>query len=246
MHKKLIVVDSGNVMHKAIFAFSANSAIIPTYTYLRMIIGYFKKIGVTLDDKVIIAEDFGSWRKEIDSNYKRQRKALREQRESPEWWQINYDDFNKFIPKLNKCLPWHFCRAYKIESDDWASVAVRFIDAEEKILISADADWQQLCVLPNVKIFSPYTKAYKIIKNPEQILLNKIRGDKVDNLLTVPQTEAEWEKRKMIVDLLSLPLHIEQMIRPVIETLPEKKLYLHKMPYKSCRIELEKMYNLEG
>ena len=50
----------------------------PPSTYLKMVVGYLKKIGVTLDDKVIMAEDYGSWRKEIDKNYKAHRKAFRE------------------------------------------------------------------------------------------------------------------------------------------------------------------------
>ena len=245
MFKKLVVIDSGNIMHKAIFAFRNNSQVPCVYTYFRMIIGYLKKIGVTLDDKIIICEDYGSWRKDIDKNYKAQRRDFRESKESAEWWSEVYGEFNNFIPKLEQCLPWNFCRAYKMEADDWASIAIRFIEAEEKIMISSDEDWQMLCTLPNVKVFSPYTKKYKIIKNPEKILLKKIKGDVSDNLLEAPKTEAEFEKRKLIVDLISLPQYIEQIIRPVIESLPIKNLYLNKIPFRTCREEIRKLYKLE-
>jgi len=244
--KKLIVVDSGNIMFKSIFAFRNSPQCPPTYTYLRMIIGYLKKIGITLDDKVVIAEDYGSWRKDIDKNYKAQRKDFRESKESAEWWTEVFNNFNDFLPKLEICLPWNFVKIYKMESDDIASCAVRFIEAEEKILISSDEDWQQLCTLPNVKVFSPYSKQYKLIKNPEKILLKKIRGDISDNLLTVPKTEAEFEKRRMIVDLIHLPLHIEQIIKPVIDTLPIKNICLNKIPYKTCKTEIIKLYKLEN
>ena len=244
MFKKLVVIDSGNIMHKAIFAFRNNSQVPCVYTYFRMMIGYLKKIGVTLDDKVIIAEDFGSWRKDIDKNYKAQRKDFRESKEDASWWAEVYGEFNDFIPKLEQCLPWNFVKIYKMEADDVASIAIRYLEAEEKILISSDEDWQMLCVIPNVKVFSPYSKKFKIIKNPEKILLKKIKGDISDNLLEAPKTEGEWQKRKMIVNLIELPQYIEQLIIPVIQSLPLKNLYISKVPFRTCQEELKKLYHL--
>ena len=243
---KLIVVDSGNIQFKSIFAFRNAPTVSVTYLYLIQIISYLKKLGVTLDDTVIIAQDYGSWRKDIDPVYKAQRKAAREAKEDKDFWDEMFKEFNEFFPKLEECMPWHFIKIYKMESDDIASCAVRFIEAEDKILISTDEDWQMLCTFPNVKVFSPYSKKFKIIENPEKILLKKIRGDKSDNLLTVPKTDAEYDKRKMIVDLTHLPLHIENIIRPVIETLPMKNLYLNKVPSRYCAMQLKKLYNLEG
>jgi hypothetical protein len=245
MIKKLIVIDWGGITHRAIFAYRNNPQIPFTYTMLRMVIGYLKKIGANLDDKILCAEDFGSWRKEIDSEYKGQRKAFREEKETAEWWAEVYKKANEFTDKLSQCLPFNFVKIYKCEADDIASIAVRYLTAEEKILITSDADWEQLCIIPNTKIFSIHTKKFKIIKNPEKILLKKIHGDISDNLLTVPQTEAEYEKRRMIVDLINLPNHIEQIIKPVIETLPIKPIYINKVPFYTCQLELKKMYNLE-
>lgn len=243
---KLIVVDSGNIMHKAIFAFHNSSTIPATYLYMSMLIGYFKKIGVTLDDMVIIAEDYGSWRKEIDKNYKAQRRDYRESKEDADWWSEMYKEFNEFLPKLDKYLPWHVCKIYKCESDDLASIAVRYLNNfDEKILISSDEDWQQLCAIDKVKVFSPYSKKFKIVKNPVAILAKKIKGDISDNLLEVPKTEAEYEKRKMIVNLLALPPHIEQIIKPVIESLTPKNLYVNKIPYYSLRTKIKQLYKLE-
>jgi 5'-3' exonuclease len=242
--KKLICIDWGIITHRAIFAFRNNSQVPFTYTMLRMVIGYLKRIGVDLDSRIIICEDYGSWRKDIDKEYKAQRKAYRESKEDSQWWAEVYKESNEFTTKLEIALPWNFVKIYKMESDDIASVAVRFIEAEEKILITSDEDWSQLCTIPNVKVFSPYTKKFKIIKNPEKILLKKIKGDISDNLLVAPKTEAEFEKRKMIVDLIHLPVHIENIIKPVIETLPMKNIYINKVPFRTCRMELEKLYHL--
>jgi 5'-3' exonuclease len=210
-----------------------------------MVIGYLKKIGITLNDKIICAEDYSSWRKEICKEYKAQRKEFRESKMEASKWAEFYEKFNELMPKLDKCLPWYFIKIYKMEADDIVSCAVRFIDAEEKIIISSDEDWQMLCSIPNVKLFSPYKKKFIEVKNPEKILLKKIKGDVSDNLLTVPKTEAEWEKRKMIVDLINLPIHIDNIIRPIIETLPIKNLYINKIPFRSCREEIIKLYKLE-
>lgn len=242
---KLICIDWGNITHRAIFAFRNNSQVPFTYTMLRMVIGYLKRIGVDLDSRIIICEDFGTWRKDIDKNYKAQRKDYRESKEDANFWKEVYKEANEFTVKLEECMPWNFVKIYHMEADDVASVAIRYLDADEKILISSDEDWQQLCVLPNVKVFSPYTKKYKIVKNPEKILLKKIKGDVSDNLLEAPKTEAEFEKRKMIVDLIHLPIHIENIIRPVIQSLPIKNIALNKIPYRSCREEIRKLYKLE-
>lgn len=285
--KKLIVIDSGNVMHKAIFAIIAqlhakmkkmanennisdfdvsnfdhiwerfyneiqdevkNKQFYLMYgpaTYLLMVIGYLKKIGITFEDTIILAMDYGSWRKDIDTEYKRQRAAMRDEKMPKWWWKEQYNTFNEFFDKFNNYSNWHQIKIYKMEADDVASVAIRKIDADEKIMISSDEDWQQLCVIPNTKVFSPYSKKYKIVKDPESILLKKIyKGDISDNLLTVPQTEKEFAKRKLIVDLLHLPQHIEEPIKQALIDLPMKNLYVNKVPFRRAREGLKKLYKL--
>jgi hypothetical protein len=217
----------------------------PIYTYFKMIISYFKRIGVTLDDKVIIGIDFSSWRKKIDPLYKKQRKAFRESFMPKWWWDKTYKEFNDFIPKLEISLNWNFVKVYDCEFDDIASVAIRQLnDYNNKIIISADEDLQQLCIVPNTKIFSPYSKKYKIVNNPEKILLKKIKGDKSDNLLENPQTIQEYNIRKKIVDLLHLPEEIEKPIKDILLDLPIKQLYLERIPFPSCRKAIKDLYNL--
>lgn len=242
--KKLVVIDSGNLQFKSIFAFRNNSAVPVTYTYLSMMFAYLKRIGVTLDDRIIVACDYGNWRKDIDPLYKQQRKALRESQEDADFWQEMFRAFNEFLPKIEQALPYEFYKIYKREADDIASCAVRYIDADEKVLISSDADWQMLCTIPNTKIFSPYTKKYKIVTNPEAVLAQKIKGDKSDNLLSVPQNEEEYNKRKMIVNLLELPEWVEAPIKDAIFKAVPKKLNISKIPFRTMQERLKKLYNL--
>jgi hypothetical protein len=240
---KLICIDSGNVMFKAIFAFRNTSVVPVTYTYMRMILGYLKRIGTTVDDRVIIAQDFGSWRKKVDPNYKAQRKALREGQEDKDFWDEMFKEFNEFIPKVEPCLPWHFIKIYEMEADDIASVCVRYYNNyDEKILVSSDRDWEMLCQIDKVKIFSTITKKYKIVPAPMKVLMEKIQGDKSDNLLEKPKNEQEYEIRKLIVNLLELPNYIEEPIKEVLSNLLPKSVNWKKIPFRSLKIELEKLY----
>jgi len=243
---KLIVIDHANIMFKSIFAFRNNQAVPVTYLYLSQITGYLKKIGITLDDKIIVGIDYSSWRKEIYPEYKANRKALREKAEDADFWEEMFKEFNEFIPKLDICLPWNFVKIYNCEFDDLASFAVRYLNNyDEAVIISTDEDLHQLCAIPNVKIFSPYSKKYKDVTNPEAILLKKInKGCVVDNIIGVPKTQEEWQIRRTIVSLLTLPTHIEQLIRPVFESLPIKNMYINKIPYRSIREKIIQIYRL--
>jgi hypothetical protein len=210
-----------------------------------------KKIGIEKDTLIIIAQDFGSWRKNLDPNYKAQRKEVRETFEEEQWWKDKYEEINEFIKQLNECLPWHWIKIYRDEADDIASVAVRYYKDKEVVLVSSDKDWEMLLNFENVKIFSPLqnkkTKVakYKDVPFPVKVLLEKIQGDVSDNLLVKPSSEREFEIRKKIVNLLELPDEIEQPIKEQFQNLLPKNLYLHKVPYRSVREEIRKLYQEE-
>lgn len=243
---KIIVLDWGYIMHRAIFSFMRSSQVPATYTAMRIIIACLKKVGVTIEDKVIMACDCGkSWRKIEDTNYKAQRKEYRESKEDADWWKEVYSEFNEFEKKLEPNINWNFVRYWGLEADDWASMISRFYTDREIILVSADKDWEQLCAIKNVKIYSPITKKYKLVKDPVKILMEKIQGDVSDNLLEKPKTEADFERRKRIVNLLELPPHIEQPMRDILNNLPEKSLYLNKLPYHTIRESIKQLYKLE-
>jgi 5'-3' exonuclease len=231
-------------MFRSIFAHRNNPQVPATYTYSRMIIGDLKKVAVTSEDMIIMAQDYGkSWRKDIDKNYKAQRKAKREEAEDAEWWKNIFETFNNFFPLIEKSLPFHFIKVYRCESDDIASVACRYYKNKEIILMSSDKDWEMLLCIPNVTIFSPISKKFKVVPNPMKVLLEKIQGDVSDNLLTKPSSEAEFEKRKKIVDLVNpLPDFVEQPIREQLTHILPKNIYVNKFPFKSIVPDLEKIY----
>lgn len=243
--KKVIILDFGYIQHRAIFAFRHNCAVPVTYTILKMIVGYLKKIGMTPDDLVIVAQDYGSWRKLEDKNYKAQRKDYRESLEDADWWKEVYREVNEFVQKLDTSLCWQICKLYNCEADDWISVACRYYTDREIIIVSSDRDLEQLCYYKNVKIFSPMTKKYKLVKNPMKVLMEKIQGDISDNLIDKPSNEAEFELRKKIVDLINpLPDHIEKPLLDKLKSFLPKNIYLHKLPYKSVSEDIARLYRL--
>lgn len=240
---KILIVDGGNILHRSIFASMVQENVPATYTYLNMMTGYLKQLKVTLDDTVIVAQDFGrSWRKGLDHNYKAQRKEAREGRKSPEWWKEKYTQFDKLFEQLEPAVNWQFVKIWGMESDDIASVAVRYYKDKECICISSDRDWEMLATFENVKIWSPVSKKFKHIPHPMKILLEKIQGDVSDNLLEKPSTDAEFEVRKRIVDLTELPQEVEKPIREALERFMPKNLYIHKIPFMSIQDKFRKLY----
>lgn len=240
---KIVVIDGGNIQFRAIFSYRNNTAVPCVYTYLSMLVGYLKRLNVTLEDTVIIAQDFGSWRKKIDKTYKAQRQDARESKEDKAWWEERYREFNALYDKLKIATPWQWIKIYEMESDDIGSVACRYYKDKEVILISSDRDWEQLAVYENVKIWSPITKKFKVIKDPTKILAEKIQGDISDNLLTKPTSELEFYKRKKIVSLLELPDWVENAIKEEFDKIVPKNLCLSKIPFNTIRDRIQKLYN---
>lgn len=213
---KVILIDWGLFMHTAIFSTVKMTEMRPTYLVIRMIIASLMRVGVDKDDLVIIAVDGrGNWRKDFDSAYKANRPAAREKSgiDFPYW----YKEFDKLLSKLNASTNFCSVKIPKMEADDIISYGVRYFKDNECVIISTDSDFEQLCTFDNVKILSPKTKRYKLIKNPHKILSKKIKREVADNLLTPITSEADYERRKTIVSLLKLPDFVEKQIEEEFE-----------------------------
>ena len=243
---RIIVLDVANIQFRAIFQYRERPQIPATWTFLNMITGYFNRLNVDLQDIVIMAQDFSSWRKEEEKKYKAQREENRLKQEDKAWWDARYKEFNELYKKLDIALPYNFIKLWLCEFDDIASVSCRYFKDKEIIIISSDSDIEQLSYFSNVKIFSPISKKFKDIKNPMKILLNKInKGDKSDNLVEKVNSEMDFEHRKKLVDLISpLPDNIENQIKEALGKIAPKNLYIYKIPYPSIQKKFEKIYNL--
>ena len=106
MRKKVVFIDWNIFVYKAIFSWHrTKNGIPPTYTCLSMIVSCLKRIGLTSDDLIILAIDSpsGSWRKDVDSNYKANRKTLREKHDID--WDKQFKDFRDLLKNLLNASP---------------------------------------------------------------------------------------------------------------------------------------------
>ncbi len=247
---KIVFLDYGIFMHRAIFSWRNNKQIPPEYTCLNMIIASLRRIGVSSNDKIFVACDGRySWRKNIEKEYKANRKEFRESFPDINWKEM-YLRFNNLLDSLDKATDWYILKEENLEADDWMAVGCRFFKDNEIILVTFDADMEQLAIYDNVKIFSPLIKfkggrgAYKIIKNPYKILAKKIEKETADNLVNPILNEEDYEKRKMIVNLIELPDFVEDICIKKYETLPIKGQDLQWLPFqRTIRPKLENLYN---
>jgi len=248
---KVVILDYGMYLHRSIFATLNNPKIPSTYTCLNMMIANLKKIGISPDDRIIVAVDSGkSWRKFIDPTYKANRKEAREK--SPINWTIEYQKFNDLLDSIDMATDWNVIAIEGLEADDIMACGSRFFKDNEVVLVTFDSDLEQMWKYPNVKIFSPIRKckggkgAYKIPPpnfNVYQLLSKKIEKETADNLVNPILTQADYEKRKMIVNLLELPENIENSIKEKLSTLEDKEIHIDLLPFKTIREKFADIYN---
>lgn len=199
---------------------------------------------VTPNDVLVLAVDGRkSWRKEIDSAYKANRKESRDSHVEIDWdyW---FARFEKLEKNLIASTPLHLLQIDRLEADDIISYFCRTFPKNECIILSTDADYLQLQALKNVKMFSPISKKFKITKNPYKELEKKITKEVADNLITPIVTEEDYQRRKLIVNLLELPKYVDEAIEKEIKDINWYKSFnIDKLPYKSLIKKFDLVYN---
>lgn len=241
------------------------------YTFFQMLISLLKRVGVSKEDTVILAGDGrNSWRKFFYPNYKKQRADFRESFKLIDWSK-HYDKIGKVLKAIDEATNFHTIWLsncwnvadilfsgegqkftdedeienvqldYSPEADDVIAVCCKYFKDKEIVIISKDADLEQLCTSERVKFFSMNTKwkggtgVYKEVKNAYKILAKKIeKGDVSDNILpgeTDDNSEKASQIRELIIDLNNLPKWVELPIIEVLNNLPEKSEDFSKLPF---------------
>jgi len=238
---KIIFIDFGLFMFTGIFS-SMNSKMIPTYTTMSMIMGNLKRVGMTENTKVIIAVDSkkGSWRKGLDSNYKANRKESRDKYDFD--WKTWFKKYNNLINNIEVSTPFYTIEIEKLEADDIIAVGCKYFKDTECIIVSSDADYEQLMAYGNVKIFSPKSKQYKVVKNPYGLLAKKIKKEASDNLITPILNEKDYEIRNTIVNLIELPEWVNTSVISQISVLPEKDFNTNLICFSSIKDRFKEIY----
>jgi len=243
MKTKIILIDWNIFAHRAIFATAKNAQMSAEYCCVSMILGCLTRIGVNPEDEIMLALDYGkSWRKSYDYDYKANRKAYRESFANINWKDL-YERMNILRDKLEMSTNWQILKSEGLEADDWCAVASRFFSNNIVVIVSYDKDLEQLLSYDNVRIFSPLTKTYKKVDNPYKCLSEKIKKEASDNLNSPILNEADFEKRNLIVNLLSLPEFVEQPAIEGFRNLELKGEDLDHFPFSNLRQRYENLNN---
>jgi len=237
MNNKIIFIDSSVFMFRAIFAWRKNKSIKPTWQYLNMVFGILKLLNIHDKDLIIIAVDssLGSWRKEVDYNYKSNRKEERNKFTDIDWTYM-FEMFRALLKTLNRTTNFHIIEIDKLEADDIIAHGCKYFKDNECIIVSSDSDFEMLSVYKNVKLFSPISKKYKEVKNPYLILSKKIEEEKTDNLITAIKTEEDYNNRELIVNLINLPDFVTSEVEKILSKLNYTKIFdANSIPFNMCK-----------
>ncbi len=240
---KFVFVDWGHMMFTALMGSLRDVAIPAPYRALSMMIAYLKMVGLTTEDRVIIAVDsnVGSWRKELDPSYRPSHKNQR----LPIDWGKEFTKFKKVLDNLENTTPFHVIEIDRLEADDIIAYGCKKIQAP-CVIISSDSGYEQLYAYENVKVFSPKTKLYKKVSAPYKVLAKKIIRDGSNNLTAKVVSEEDYEIRDKIVNLIRLPTEIEKLVDERLNVLPDKEWNMEDFCYPTLKSRLETIYSQDN
>jgi hypothetical protein len=151
---------------------------------------------------MVLACDGGSWRKEIFPQYKANRKTSRDA--SGLDWKEFFRILSVVRDEVKEHLPYKVVHIQNVEADDIIGTLTEktqnFGEHEPVMIISADKDFIQLQQYPNVRQFSPMTKA--LIKEKDAIkylfehTVGGDSGDGIPNVLSPDNTFVDKIRQK--------------------------------------------------
>lgn len=181
---------------------------------IRLYRSKFKEFG----DLVICCDDKNYWRKDVFPYYKAHRKGDREKSDLD--WSLIFESLNKIRDELKETFPYRVLQVERAEADDIIGVLCKRFgttlnnaDSEKILVLSGDKDFGQLQKYANVEQFSPITKKWIRISNPDKFLKEHIlkgdRGDGVPNFLSNDACIINKERQKPLASK-KLAVWVEQ------------------------------------
>lgn len=213
---KILCIDISEVFFTSVFA-NRRMRMIPgikmvmsiEWLVLRKIFSYIRAYP---DREVYLMGDGkNSWRKEVDPNYKGQRKEQREKYEDIDWDDL-FKRYSQLISTIDTFTPMNVYIDDLLEADDLEAILA--LDGNDLVIFSSDKDLNQLTIYPGVTLISPKKKKVKNkfvvreVTEPLKELDKLVRcGDKADNIPPA-KTEAQKVINNKLVNLISLPQNI--------------------------------------
>lgn len=198
----ILIIDSNELLMKAIFIWRKSKTIPFEYFYLLQLFKYLKMFQY---QKVYLAADKNdSWRKVIFTSYKENRKKLRDSFPDIPWEQI-FKNYDVLLQNINLYTPINSIQIPHLEGDDIISALCHIYKDQNKVVISQDRDLSQLVKIPNTKVYSTRSNKFRTLEEANKIISKKITsGDSSDD---IPKANSLTEKIRnyLLIDLVNLP-----------------------------------------
>ena len=143
---------------------------------------------------ILAVDSKNSWRYEIWSRYKEDRKKKKKKTDDEFPWDTFFEKYQEFLDDIQTCLPWKVIKLDRCEADD--VIGIIAIDTPKKVtIISTDKDFLQLSS-DRVKIYNPMKKQYISHPNPVMFLTEQcLIGQKKDSIFNI-KTPLNWPDGK--------------------------------------------------
>jgi len=198
----MICIDYNNVFIRAITGYvedlkrdDAHIENLIRHVILSGIRDYKTRFRKDFGDDIVIGCDCGPyWRHEIFPHYKLNRKKNRDKSDLP--WDLIKKCMDQMKHDLAEHFPYRVINIKGVEADDVLAVMAREVaiqknrgdgldvsdDPEKTVLISSDKDGFQLMTHPNIRCWSPYTKAFVKLEMSTKEYLRRLilTGDQID------------------------------------------------------------------
>jgi len=244
--QKVLLVDFSVFVHRGIFAWRNVKGHIPaTYYVLNSLFASLKQLKPRKEDLIIFAIDSygkGNWRRDYDPAYKANRKESRDKCGDINWAQ-QFSDMNELLQNINLSTQFIPIQVDRLEADDVISYCCRYYTDKNITILTTDSDMNQLYELGNVKIWSPANKKIREVKNPLGELAKKIQKEATDNLITPVTNKLEYERRKTIVTLLTLPDEIDEALHNIVKDIKQKtEFYPEHIKFQGLRKKYDDIF----
>lgn len=176
---------------------------------LNSIRGYRKSFSrKTFGELVLCCDDYDYWRKDVFPYYKANRKKARD--ESVVDWNAVFASLHKIRDEIAENIPIPVIKYPRAEADDVIAALTHHygvhdpnaFGVERILILSGDKDFMQLQQYANVEQYSPVTKKFIRIDNPERYLREHImlgdRGDGVPNFLSDDTCLVDGRRQKSV------------------------------------------------
>lgn len=182
--RQMILYDTFQMILISVFATAENGKIneqSARYDFMERL----RKINVKFKNKygpIVLAQEGGSWRKDVFANYKIRRKDSHDK--SKYDWKEIFEFAKKFNDELSQNFPYKSLKIEKAEADDVIAVLCEEYGNYTPIMIvSRDQDFLQLQQYLHVKQYDPVKEQMLETNDPSQFLLDHVyAGDSVDDI----------------------------------------------------------------